>query len=173
MKTHECDEVAERLALGESLEPLAEHVASCAACARLVEVPRRRGTARREIDPGRGCSARRTVGAQHLMAVRRRRRVAVGLAGTVAAGMLGVFALTRDPAAPASTATGLAPAPTAEELAPVTDEVDEVGALVNLADTERSLRLTANWKQLERPLGGYRRLVEQIPAEAEMEGDAP
>ena len=163
--TSQCEAVAERLALGETLDPLAEHVASCAACARLVEVPRRIGAARQEVDPGLGFSARMTVGAQHRIAVRRRRRMAAGLAATVAAGALGVVVLTRQPDGPLP-AIGLAPAPVTREPAPAPAEADDVGMLVNLADTRRSARVSASWKRLERPLGAYRKLVEEVEGES-------
>ena len=166
--TSQCDAVAERLALGESLDPLAEHIASCAGCTRLVGMPRRIGAARREIDPGLGFSARMTVGAQHRIAVRRRRRVAAGLAASVAAGALGVLAFTREPDRPAPAAVAVPERPS-EEPMPAPAEADDLGVLVNLADTERSLRVSANWKDLEAPLGAYRKLVEEAAAE----GDAP
>jgi hypothetical protein len=166
--TPPCEAVAERLALGESLDPLAEHVASCAACTRLVEMPRRIGAARREIDPGLGFSARMTVGAQHRIAVRRRRRIAAGLAASVAAGALGVVVVTRAPDRPLSTVMATLELPPQEPM-PAPDAPDDLGVLVNLADTERSLRLSANWKELEAPLGAYRKLVEEVAPE----GDAP
>lgn len=172
--TSPCEAVAERLALGESLDPLAEHVASCAGCARLAEMPRRIGAARQELDPGLGFSARMTAGAQHRIAVRRRRRVATGLAATMAAGLLGVFVVTREPdeRAPAVTTT---PAPEPEQL-PEDPRPDPGGAadvelLVNLADTQRSLRVSAGWRELERPLGGYRQLVEEVGDEAAAEAE--
>lgn len=166
-----CEAVAERLALGESLEPLAEHVAGCASCTRLVEMPRRLGAARRDIDPGLGFSARMTVGAQHRIAARRRLRIAAGLAATVAAGALGVVVFTRHPAAPPSL-TGMSPPPIAEEPRPEPAAAADVEVLVNLADTHRSARLSADWKSLERPLGAYRKLVEEVRGEA-VEGESP
>jgi hypothetical protein len=167
--TSQCDAVAERLALGDSLDPLAEHVAGCAGCKRLVEMPRRIGAARQEIDPGLGFSARMTLGAQHRIAVRRRRRVAAGLAATVAAGAFGVFVFTRTPDAPAP---AISPPPAlAEEPRPAPrDEASDVEALVNLVDTERSARLSANWRKVEEPLGAYRKLVEAVEA---VEGESP
>jgi hypothetical protein len=183
--TTPCEAVAERLALGEPLEPLAEHVASCAGCTRLVEMPRRLGAARHDIDPGLGFSARMTVGAQHRIAVRRRRRVAAGLAATMAAGALGVVVLTREPDPPMRAAVSLPEQP-AEQPRPAPGDPADLQMLVNLADTGRSLRLSASWRELERPLGGYQRLVEEVQledpaaeaagAEAEaaaVEGDAP
>jgi hypothetical protein len=169
--TSQCDAVAERLALGEPLEPLADHVASCAGCTRLVEMPRRIGAARQELDPGLGFSARMTAGAQHRIAVRRRRRVAAGLAATVAAGTLGVFVFTRAPAEQAAPAVSLPEQPS-EEPRPAPAEPADVDVLVNLADTRRSLRVSANWKELERPLAAYRKLVEEVRA-ADAEGEAP
>jgi hypothetical protein len=111
-----------------------------------------------------------TIGAQHRIAVRRRRRVAAGLAATVAAGALGVFVFTRTPAGPGP----VSPEPVIalpDEPRPAQDEVSDVDALVNLADTDHSLRLSANWKALEQPLGAYRKLVEGVPGEAE--GESP
>jgi len=170
--TSQCDAVAERLALGESLDPLADHVASCAACTRLAEMPRRIGAARQEIDPGLGFSARMTAGAQHRIAVRRRRRVAAGLAATVAAGLVGVVVITRQPADRLSTAA-LAPPPVLEEPQPAAPEAADLELLVNLADTDRSARLSANWKQLEQPLRAYHRLVEAVePAEGDADTGA-
>ena len=169
--TSQCDAVAERLALGESLDPLADHVASCAACTRLVEMPRRIGAARQEIDPGLGFSARMTAGAQHRIAVRRRRRVAAGLAATVAAGTLGVFVLTRQPSEPLP-AVGF-PQPVAEEdVRPTPAAADDLETLVNLADTGRSVRMSANWRALERPLAGYRKLVEEAQDD-DAQGETP
>jgi hypothetical protein len=45
--------------------------------------------------------------------------------------------------------------------------------LVDLADTERSTRLSANWKELEQPLGAYRRIVDAVDGAGAEEGDAP
>lgn len=169
--TSPCEAVAERLALGEPLEPLAAHVASCAGCTRLVEMPRRIGAARHEIDPGLGFSARMTVGAQHRIAVRRRRRVAAGLAATMAAGALGVVVLTREPDPPMRAAVSLPEQP-AEPPPPAPGDPGDLQVLVNLADTERSLRLSADWKALERPLRGYERLVEEVQLEDPAAGEA-
>jgi hypothetical protein len=169
--TSQCDAVAERLALGESLEPLAEHIASCAGCTRLVEMPRRIGAARHELDPGLGFAARMTAGAQHRIAVRRRRRVAAGLAATVAAGALGVVVFTRQPGGPLSM-PAMEPPRLVEEPRPAPVEAGDIEVLVNLADTHRSARLSANWKELERPLGAYRKLVEEVRGEA-VEGGSP
>jgi hypothetical protein len=172
--TSQCDAVAERLALGESLEPLAEHVVGCAACARLVETSRKLGATHAAIDPGLGFSARMTAGAQHRIAVRRRRRVAAGMAATVAAGALGVLVFTRTPAAPIPQPPVGVQRPSPEEppRPPPEEVAADVELLVNLADTERSSRLSAGWKELERPLRAYRKLVNAARGEA-VEGESP
>jgi hypothetical protein len=172
----QCDAVAERLALGESLEPLAEHIARCAACARLVELPRRIGAAHRDIDPGLGFSARMTVGAQERLGSWRRQRVAAGLAATVAAGALGVVVLTRAPAAPPpQPAPAIAlPRPAEEPRPDPAAEAADLEVLVDLADTGRSIRASADWRALERPLRGYGKLVKEARDEAvEVEGETP
>lgn len=164
--TNPCDAVAERVAFGESLEPFASHVASCAACQHLVEMPRRIGAARQAVDPGLGFSARMTAGAQHRIAVRRRRRMVAGLAATMAAGALGVVVFTRQPDAP-TTALSQPETQTQEpsperNLPAVPLDDAELNALVNLADTPRTMQLSANWKGIEQPLVPYRRLVRRV-----------
>jgi hypothetical protein len=97
--------------------------------------------------------------------------VAAGLAATVVAGAFGVVVFTRQPDAPLAL-SGLAPPSLVEEPRPAPVETDDLGVLVNLADTHRSARLSANWKALERPLGAYRKLVEEVRGEA-VEGESP
>lgn len=174
-----CDEVAERLALGESLEPSAEHIARCAACARLIELPRRLAAAHADVDPGLGFSARMTVGAQQQLAARRRQRITAGLGATVLAGALGAFVILRAPAArtpsePPQPALASQPQPEAPPPDPAA-EAGALGALVELADTARSSRVSADWRALERPLRGYRKLVKSVrhdDAET-VEGESP
>ena len=60
-----CDRVAERIALGEPLDDVSEHAATCERCRRLVALPVELGATHREADPGLGFSARMTAGAQH------------------------------------------------------------------------------------------------------------
>jgi hypothetical protein len=89
-----CDQVAERVALGEPVDDT-DHVAKCEQCRRTVAVAAELGSLRDDRDPGLGFSARIVAGAQHRLGVRRRRRIASGLAATVAACAAGVFAMAR------------------------------------------------------------------------------
>lgn len=164
-----CDVVVERLALGEPLDSLAAHVAGCARCTRLVAMPRQLSAARSAVDPGLGFSARMTAGAQHRIGVRRRRRVAMGLAATVAAGALGVVFFMRDPerAAPQPVAATSVPVPTPtgepDPAAPILEE--DLQMLVDFADPERSLQVSANWSDIEAPIEPYGKLVEEVTGE--------
>jgi hypothetical protein len=167
-----CDRVAERIALGEDLGDLGEHAATCERCRRLVALPVELGATHREADPGLGFSARMTAGAQQRIVVRRRRRIAAGLAAAVAAGTLGVFALTRQPAQPTIANT---PAPTQPQPAASThhdpwdtnqnhdeetdDEDDDLRALVQLANTDRTMGFGADWGHIKKPLAPYRAVL--------------
>lgn len=165
-----CDRVAERVALGEPLGELSEHVSSCAGCQGLVAVSDKLGATHHAVDPGLGFSARMTVGAQHLLGVRRRRRLAAGLAATAASGLLGVVFVAHTSAPSqrrAETALEVPrqPSPTPErDPDQVEDPADEIedadlAALVELADTERASRVSANWKHIKKPLSPYRKLL--------------
>jgi hypothetical protein len=160
-----CDQVAERVALGDALADLSEHVATCASCARLVAMPGQLGASHHAVDPGLGFSARMTVGAQHRITVRRRRRVAAGLAATVASGALAVVFVTRTPEEPTvvvGTTTGK-PTPTlepSEPAEPATD--DDLAALVQMADVHRASRLSARWGHIKKPLRPYQQLIEGV-----------
>ncbi len=157
-----CDQVAERVALGDPLAELSAHVETCASCARLVAMSAQLGASHHAVDPGLGFSARMTVGAQHRITVRRRNRVAAGLAATVASGAFAVFFVTRVPAEP----TALEPAvqlklpPTTEPAEPVAD--DDLAALVQMADVHRASRLSARWAHIKRPLRPYKQLIEGV-----------
>src|SRR5207237_842514 len=161
--TPQCDAVAERTALGESRGELAEHVAGCARCQRVVAMPGQLGAAHHEIDPGLGFSARMTVGAQQRIAVRRRRRLAAGLAASVAAGALGVVVMTRAPdaSAPAPVVSVQLPDVVKDPPAVPLDESD-LQVLVGLSDTGRTMRMSARWTQLEKPLAPYRKLMKRL-----------
>lgn len=161
-----CDQVAERVALGEPLDEVSEHTAGCASCQRLLAVSSQLGATHHAVDPGLGFSARMTVGAQHRLAVRRRRRLAAGLAATVASGALGVFFVTHTPAeSPRPVATQ--PTPRPQPPAPETPEAPELtdadlAALVQLADVDRSSRLSADWKTIKKPLAAYKKLLKGV-----------
>ncbi|HEX3766445.1 MAG TPA: hypothetical protein VHW23_47455 [Kofleriaceae bacterium] len=157
-----CDRVAERLALGEPLGDLSEHVSGCASCQGLVTVSSRLAATHHAVDPGLGFSSRMTVGAQHRLSVRRRRRLAAGLAATVATGMLGVFVVAHDPRHE-QTAQINPPAPVAEPPGkqspgePATD--DDLAALAQLADVDHASQLSADWHRIEKPVAPYKKLL--------------
>jgi hypothetical protein len=161
-----CESVAERVALGEPLAELDEHVSSCPRCRRVVAMPGQLGATRHSVDPGLGFSARMTVGAQQRIVVRRRRRIAAGLAATVAAGMLGVFAITRQPEAQQVAPDDPAVAERLPTEEPVFFDDTEVAYLVDIADVKRSRRESAHWARIQRPLAAYKQLVED-------EGETP
>jgi hypothetical protein len=166
-----CDVVAERMAVGEPLAELSEHVSSCESCQGLVAVSNKLGATHHAVDPGLGFSARMTVGAQHLLGVRRRRRFAAGLAATVATGMFGVFVVARtpEPNGQDTTRSVIAP-PHAPEQEPSKDALDtsdepadaDLAALVDLADTERSTHLSAHWGHIKKPLSPYKKLLKGV-----------
>jgi len=158
-----CDSVAERIALGEPLAELAEHAASCARCQRIIDLPGKLGATRHDVDPGLGFAARMTVGAQSRIVARRRRRVATGLAASVAAGALAVFVFTRttdhrpEPVLTATDTTNPTPEPV---VAPTSDA--DLAALINLSDVDRSSRLSADWSEINKPLRPYRKLLQGV-----------
>lgn len=174
-----CEVVVERVALGEPLGELADHAASCARCRRVAALPTELGVVRHASDPGLGFTARMTAGAQQRITARRRRRVAGGLAVAVAATAAGVFVFTREP--PRTAPLAEAPRPPAETQ-PAAIEVpgpdpwsdphyddsnpseldDDVRALVQLANTERSRRLSAPWRRIAQPLEPYRIVLEGV-----------
>jgi hypothetical protein len=166
----QCDQVAERVALGEALGELAQHAQTCARCQRVVDMPGKLGATRHEVDPGLGFAARMTVGAQQRLSVRRRRRIVAGAAASVAAGALAVLFVTR----PADPTPALQPAIDTthhQQPEPVVDPANDadVKALVNLADLERSSRLSADWQSIKKPLVPYRKLFKQVAVQVKHE----
>lgn len=162
-----CDQVADRLALGEPLGDLSEHVAGCSSCQGLVTVSGQLAATRHAVDPGLGFSARMTVGAQHRLGVRRRRRLVAGLAVSVATGMFGVFVVANHPAGPdvqkqVRQDPSLKHNPPEPRPEPATDK--ELAALAELADVDSASRQSADWGFIEEPLAPYKKLVK---------GDAP
>lgn len=167
--TSPCDVVAERVALGDALGELAAHAETCDACRGLVATAAHLGVAheagepRRE--PGLGFAARMTVGAQHRLDVRRKRRVMAGAGLAVAAAAVGVFVVTRTPASTAPDQPE-APRPAValerdDSRPPVADPADPQTAdalrtLVRFSDVEHNLHVSAHWRRIERPLAPYR-----------------
>lgn len=165
-----CEVVVERVALGEPLGDLAEHAKGCDKCRRIAALPAKLGATHRDSDPGFGFSARMTAGAQHRIVVRKRRRVAGALAAAVAVTTLAAFALTREPAPQKLAHTPETPDERDEQDLPGSEERDkdpwqepdrdvaddDVRALVELADTNRTRKLSAKWRRIERPLAAYR-----------------
>jgi hypothetical protein len=161
-----CDQVAERLALGEPLGDLSEHVSDCASCRGLVTVSDQLAATHHAVDPGLGFSARMTVGAQHRLGVRRRRRLAAGLAVSVATGMFGVFIVTHHPAGSQDANNTTTRPPTLErpEPPPTTEPAsdDDLAALAQLGDVDHASRLSADWRFIEKPLAPYKKLVKGV-----------
>jgi hypothetical protein len=169
MTLSQCDQVAERVALGESLGELAEHVESCTGCRGLVAMSNQLGAVHHAVDPGLGFTARMTVGAQQLIAVRRRRKLAAGLAATVVSGALGVFVVTRSADEPTPmvafhppTLPQLKANPPSEPPPAIADEDADLAALVELADVDRTSRLSARWSDIKKPLAPYRKLLKGV-----------
>jgi hypothetical protein len=164
-----CDQVAERIALGEPIAELSEHAATCSSCRGVIAMPTQLVATRHAVDPGLGFSARMTVGAQHLLTVRRRRRVAAGLAAAVASGAFAVFAVTRtptvaEPPRPTVATQDLKPDtkldPRLDPPTEVTD--DDLTAIVQLADVDQSMRMSAQWRKIKKPLAPYKKLLKGV-----------
>ena len=164
-----CDQIAERVALGEPLGEHAEHAASCARCKRVVALPVELAAHRREADPGIGFAARITAGAQHRIVVRRRRRIAVGAAISIAAAAAIAVVLARPADEPGFAFTPpVLPSPNHQAVQPTHHKKDpwqkrdvdaDVAALVHFANVERSSHLSANWGRIEKPLAPYRAVL--------------
>jgi hypothetical protein len=158
----DCQTVAERVALGEPLDELQEHVAGCESCMQLVAMPSKLGAARHAVDPGLGFSARMTVGAQHKLVVRRRRRLATSLAAVTAASVLGVFVVTRSPNDPNGKPGAEDIRPVVENDHPVVLGEKDLQSLVEISDAPRAARVSAPWKRIEKPLAAYKLLVKGV-----------
>jgi hypothetical protein len=164
-----CDQVTERLAMGEPLAELSEHVSSCESCQGVVAVSSQLGATHHAVDPGLGFSARMTVGAQHRLVVRRRRRLATGLAATVVTGAFGVLIVAHAPSgspgehvATQPPQRPLQPEQPVQEPPKVNDSDADLAALVQLADVDRSARLSARWTHIKKPLAPYKKLVKGV-----------
>jgi hypothetical protein len=169
MKT--CEQVAERVALGEELGDLAEHAAGCPHCKRLIALPVELGMLAREADPGMGFAARMTAGAQHRITVRRHRRYAAGGGVLVAAAAAIALLVVRQPdeasiayIPPQYLHLPAIQPPTANKDDPwkthEPGEVDDdVRALVRMANVDRNRHLSAHWGRIEKSLAPYRAIL--------------
>jgi anti-sigma factor RsiW len=163
-----CDLVTERVALGEPLAELDAHATTCERCKRLVALPVELVATAHAADPGIGFASRVTAGAQHRIGVRRRRRVAVLGALSVAA----ATALMVSIASPGEPDTVAFPVPSLEQYKPALQpvakhehakkhEVDpDVRALVHLANIDREIHISARWGRIEKPVRPYRAVLE-------------
>jgi hypothetical protein len=79
-----CEEVTERLALGEPLGDAEDHVATCPACSRLIALPRLVAASAHAAEPHAGFVIRSTTGARTMprsgAATHRRQRPAAAAA---------------------------------------------------------------------------------------------
>jgi len=137
-------------------------------------VSRQLGSAHHAVDPGLGFTARMTVGAQHRLAVRRRRKLTVGLVATVACSAIGVVAVTHVteepqvavhlPQMPSKAALkDPTQMPDVPESPPGSDDDDDILAtLVQLGDIDHNARLSAGWAEIEEPLAPYHKLLKGV-----------
>ena len=158
--TKPCDEVTERIALGDPLGELADHVATCEQCKRLTALPAELAAVPREVDPGVGFTARMTLGAQQTLAARKRRRIVGGIAVATAVAAGAVFVVTPTPGA--EQVASQPPATQDKDKQnpdepPPTD--DDLKALVKLARVDRASHRSARWSNITKPLAPYRALV--------------
>jgi hypothetical protein len=164
--TSHCESVIERVALGEPLRELADHVARCGRCQRLIAMPKQLATVSARPDPGLGFSARMTIGAQHRFAVRRKRRIAATAASAVAAAAVTVFFVTRNPAPQDEPRPVAVEAPKQEPInhneTPAAVGDADLEDLVRLADTKRARRESAPWGRIKKPLAPYIKLVKGV-----------
>lgn len=166
-----CESVTERIALGEPLGELRDHVATCSRCERMLAMPTRIAAATERPDPGLGFAARMTIGAQHKLVRRRRQRIAATAGGSVAAAALAVFVLTRstppEPEHKAALETKVPPVAETNDKGtknekPVLVDHPELVQLVHLSDTKRATRESARWGRIRKPLRPYIQLVKGV-----------
>ncbi len=166
-----CEQVAERTALGEALDDLAAHAASCERCRRVTALPAKLAATAHAADPGIGFASRMTAGAQQRLTTRRRQRYAFGGGLALAAAAAFTLVLVRDPE-PASIAyVPLSLIPQLPGTTPPTAAKDpwkphepgkvddDVRALVHLANVDRNRHLSAHWGRIEKSLAPYRAVL--------------
>ncbi len=159
-----CESVTERIALGEPLGELRDHVATCSRCERTLTMPGRIAAATERPDPGLGFAARMTIGAQNKLVVRRRRRIVGTVGASVAAAAVAAFVLTRPAASTEPDKKNVAvenPNPRVDD-PPVAAGDDDLQYLVNLSDTKRASRASAPWGRIRKPLKPYVQLVKGV-----------
>ena len=166
-----CDQVTERIALGEPLADVEAHVATCPACSRLVSLPGLVAASAHAAEPNPGFAVRTAAGARQKLVTRRRRRIATNAVAALAAVALGIWAV-QDPVdrplmqRPAAMDLPSQPQPvsSSEDQAPeeirVTDE-DLGTELVRISDPDRVMRPSRQWREAEAPLAPYRFVVHQ------------
>lgn len=170
-----CNQVAERVALGEPLSgELTQHSQTCQRCKLTLALPAKLASTGHAADPGMGFASRVHAGAQHRIVVRRRQRYAAGAASVLAAAAMVTLVFVRQakdddsvayyvPAEllPKLPATDPNPHPVAKQDPWKEGDVDEdVRALVHLANTEHARHVSANWKRIEKSLRPYKAVVE-------------
>jgi hypothetical protein len=164
-----CEVLTERLALGEPLGDVEEHVATCPACSRLIALPRLVAAAAHAAEPNPGFAIRTAAGARAMIVTRRRKRIAGNAIAAVAAVVVGVWAL-RTPIQPSQTLPAMhsAPAPlepirnTDRNLDDISLTDEEIGAeLGRISDFDRAIAPSPVWSDVEAPLHGYRLIVTQ------------
>jgi len=166
-----CEEVTERLALGEPLGDAEDHVATCPACSRLIALPRLVAASAHAAEPNAGFVIRSTTGARTMLGRRRRNRIVGNVAAAAAVILVGVWAVQspvtvdkkqqqhqvgmRDPSQnPTPVGDN---SPTLDT--PVTNDL--IGnELVNISDLDRVLAPSRQWRKVESTLSGYRFVVQ-------------
>ena len=176
-----CDQVAERLALGEPLgEDGDAHIAACPACARLAKLPGLVAASAREVEPGPGFSSRMQVGARTVLTARRRTRIAsVTLAAAAAALIGGVFVTRHDRADNRGAMSRIDDPmplslpgehrdsrkhdqPSMPSTHQPTSDQQLVAHLARVADVDGALAPHAPWRRIEAPLAPYRSLLSHV-----------
>lgn len=181
-----CERVAERIACGEALAELEQHASDCPRCQGLLATERLLtagvSSSGGSVEPVRGFTARMTAVASHRLVSRHRRRVAGYATLSAAAAAMLTFALVREPGRSSSqpgadevaaARNPLAPLPAAQPAAQNPWDSGDPGAagdedareLLLLARTA-SLPISADWRQIERPLRPYRDLLQHLDATA-------